>query len=251
MKPYRRHILNTAICFLLPQGLFFGCSLIGLGIGTISDNASNRNAGDISLMSIRKLEPGTTLTVITRDSRRLEGDYAGSRETPQEPYQAQYEQALVKLGMKDHFPLPGDTITFGTYFKPETKLRGIFMGVDPGVAVVSRAGQRVAFLELAWMHSPTGADIDLEAFQTLVSDRQLPSVTQGILLCTDSDTTEILLSDVIRVEKEASHNGKLIGFGIGAVIDIAVIVGMSQAHHESEESCNRTSTNQGCNARSR
>lgn len=249
MKSYRRHILNAGICLLLPQGLFFGCSLIGLGIGAISDGSSNRSSGDISLLSVRKLEPGSTLSVITRDSRRIEGDFIGVREVLPDQYRVQYAEALEKLGAKEQFPSPGDTIRFSPYSNPAANLRGIFMGVDPGAVVVSRAGQRVGFLELAGMRSSAGAEVDLQALEAHVSSLRIPFVTRGLLLSTETDTTEILFSDIIRIEKERSHNGKLIGFGIGAAIDITVLILSSQEHHH--DSCNRTSNQQSCNTPSR
>jgi hypothetical protein len=231
MKSYRRHILNAAICLVLPQGLFFGCSLIGLGIGAISDGSSNRYSGDISLLSVRKLEPGSTLSVITRDSRRIEGEYLGVREVLPDQYRVLYLEALEKLGEKDRFPAPGDTIRFSLYSSPTTSLRGLFMGVDPGAVVVSRAGQRLGFLELAGMRSSTGAEVDLQALEALVSSHQIPFVTRGLLLSTETDTTEILFSD---------------GFGIGAALDITFLILASQDH--SDNSCNRSSNQQSCNS---
>jgi hypothetical protein len=249
MKSYRRHILNAAICLVLPQGLFLGCSLIGLGIGAISDGSSNRYSGDVSLVNVRKLEPGSTLTIITRDSKRIEGDYVGVRETLPDQYRAHYREALETLGMKDQFPFPGDTIRFAEYSSPATNLRGIFMGVDPSAVVVSRAGLRVGFFELAALRSSDGAEIDLQALEALVSNHQLPFVTRGILVSTDTDTIEVPFSDIIRIDKDRSQNGKLIGFGIGAAIDITILILASQEHNDN--SCGRPTNQQSCNTPTR
>lgn len=235
MAKIKQFIVNVAICFLLPQLLLAGCSLIGFGIGSISDSSS-REGEEISMTELRGMRFGTGITVFMRDSRHIEGDYLGIKEEDAGEYSEFYMAAVTDLRAEGHVPCPGDSVTFAYRNTPWLKERGKFRGVDPGTMIVNQTGRRVFVSDLGLLKADSCADVDLPAFSALVRDRKLPLVTKSILLGVKKDTTELLAVDIVRVEMAGGARvGKFIGLGIGAAIDAIVIVAMTKS---TEESCN-------------
>ncbi len=237
MAKLKRFIDDATICFLLPQLLLAGCSLIGFGIGAISDSSS-RAGEEMPLSELRGMKIGTGITVFMRDARQVEGDYLGIKEEDAGEYSEYYMAAVTDLQAEGRVPSPGDSVTFACRNTPRLKERGKFRGVDPGAMVVNQSGRRVFVSDLALLKADSCADIDLPAFSALVREEKLPLVTKSILLDVKKDTTELSAVDIVRIEiTGGARVGKFIGLGIGAAIDAIVVVAMTNSINES---CNQT-----------
>lgn len=239
MAKLKRFIVNATVCFLLPQLLLAGCSLIGFGLGAMSDS-SNRAGEVIPFSELRMMRIGTGITVLMRDSRRIEGDYLGMKEQGVGEYSEYYDGAVTGLRAEGHVPSPGDSVTFALRNTPWLKERGKFRGVNPGAMVVNQSGRRVFVSDLNLLTDDSCANVDLSAFSALVREEKLPLVTKSILLEVTKDTTELPAVDIVQVEiTGGARVGKFIGLGIGAAIDAIAIAAYTQSCREdAKESCN-------------
>jgi hypothetical protein len=240
MRKLKLFIVNLAVCFLLPQLLLVGCSLIGFGIGAIEDSSS-RDGGEVSITELRGMEIGSSITVFMRDSRRIEGDFLSVKEENADQYSKQYAAVLKDLGIEGHVPIPGDSVTFVYRSAPGSKQRGKFRGVDPGTMIVNQAGRRVFVSDLGELQADGGSQPDLSAFCGLVHERKLPFLTKNVLMKVKGDTTEVPFVDLVRVEVNEARNAKFVGLAMGAAIDAIVIIVLTKSVEEScHESCNNS-----------
>ncbi len=233
MKRFRVFLVRAAICFVLPQVVLGGCSLIGFGIGAIIDSSGPE--GEILLAELDGLRTGTEIAVTTRDSRRTTGYFIGFAEEDPVRYREKYAAALRESGGEGTVPLPGDNITFAYRDSPGSQEEGVFRGIDVNTMVVNQPGRRVFVSDLGMLAFGDSSQADVHHFRSLVHERKLPLLRRGILVKVNGDSTEVPVTDVTRVEAVGgSHNAKWIGLAIGAVVDgIVTIVAVNSL----EESC--------------
>ncbi|HCV43331.1 MAG TPA: hypothetical protein DGH68_07590 [Bacteroidetes bacterium] len=236
MRKFKLFIVNLAVCFLLPQLLLLGCSLIGFGIGAISDSSS-RDGDAVPIVELRGLKERDGIAVVLQSGRRIEGDFISVREENAGIYRERYIAAVADLRAEGCVPLLDDSITFASRNAPWLKERGEFRGVDPGAMVVNQSGRRVVVSDLGELKADSSADVDLFFFSALVRERKLPFLTKSVLMKVKGDTTEVLVVDLVRVEVSEPRNAKFIGLAIGAAIDAVAIVLLTNS---AEQSCNET-----------
>lgn len=235
MDQFKVFMFRVAICFLLPQLLLGGCTLVGFGIGALMDSSSPKG-GEVSLAGLDGVQAGATIAITLRDSRRIEGDYMSTRETDSVLYMAQFVSALSEFGGQGHVPLPGNRVTFAYWNTPGSKEQGRFRGVDAGIMVVDQPVRRVLVSDLGVLVFNDSSQTDLRVFSSLVSDGKLPLLTKGILLRINGEATEVPMVDVARVEAVGgARNARWIGLAAGAVVDGIVTILLVNSTAESCE----------------
>ncbi len=239
MKPYQRFLLQCAVAFVAPPLLFHGCSLIGFGIGAISD--ANRKGGEsvAGLAELRTLAPGTGIAMFTHSGSKVEGDFLGMEELNRRDYDRVYLAAIETLGVGGNLPRPGDTIFFNHYDSPGGRVRGLFRGVDPGTVVLWRATSRYSFAGMRNLEGDSARQLDLSALRAFTDEGRLPYITTGVRIQRGNDTVTVPVDDIVWIERSSGGSGKLTGFMVGAAVDVTVlIIAASTAescHHEHEE----------------
>ena len=246
MAKLRKFIINAVVCFLLPQLLLAGCSLIGFGIGSLSDS-SKKDGDAIPMADLREMTRGSDIAVVLWDGRRIEGEFISVREENPGTYREQYMAAVAQLHMEGCLPRPGDSITVANRRNPLVQQKFQFRGVDPDQMVVNHTGRRAFLSDIGVLKADSASQVDLSVFSSLVHEHKLPFVTRSILLDVReatsrfqergrsmTDTTEVLLADIVRVENIEPRDGKYIGLAVGAVLDAIAII----AFESSVESCN-------------
>ena len=229
MEQFRVFLVRVAICFLLPQLLLGGCSLIGYGIGTLADGdplfgRSGSKGVEVSILSLREVKVGTSIAIALRDSRLIEGDYISIKEEDSDRYTEQYLAALGEFSGERRVPVPSDSITFGCRNTLGLLVRDQFKGVDLDCIAVGPQGRRVLVSDLDLLRINDRSQDGLPAFIPLVYNRTLPSLSRGIVVELDGRITEVLVADVVRVEVLRRPGiGKWIGLGVGAVIDVIIL----------------------------
>ncbi len=249
MKPYQRFLVQCAVSFLVPPLLFNGCSLIGFGIGAISD--SNRKGGEAvsGLAELRGLEGGTGIVLITHSGTRIEGDFLGLDELNRRDYDRLYLVQTETLENWNRLPHPGDTISFNHYEAPGRKIRGLFRGLNPGSVVLWQNKGQYSFAGMRNFEGDSARPIDLVALRTLEEEGRLPYVTSGVTVRRSDDTLTVPVEDIARIERESGGSGKLTGFAIGAGVDVLILIIAASTAESCHENHEQYVHEQGCNVR--
>ncbi len=247
MRPYQRFLHQCAVAFLVPPLLFHGCSLIGFGVGAISDAGKKEGESVSGVAELRTLARGTSVTLITQSGSKVEGDFLGMEELNRRDYDRLYLAAMETLGVGGSLPRPGDSISFNHYDKPGGRVRGLFRGVDPGTVVLWQATSRYSFGGMRGLEGDSARQLDLPALRAFADEGRLPYVTTGVRIQRGNETVSVPVEDIAWIERSSGGSGKLTGFMVGAAVDVAVlIVAASTA-----ESCNHEhhefARAQGCN----
>jgi hypothetical protein len=244
MKTYQRFLVQGAISFLIPPILFAGCSLIGLGIGAISDAQRKGGAGVSGLAELRTFERGTGIVLITIDGSRVDGDFVGIHDLNRQEYDRAYLAAIETLKVRDQLPLPADTISFEYFDAPGKRIRGLFRGVDAGLLFLWRSSGGYSLSGIKNLQGNSGQPLDLFALHVLEQEGRLPGIARGVWVELKRDTVEVPVGEIVRIERDAGGNGKLTGFLVGAAIDALVITVTAvecNKERESQEACNKSS----------
>jgi hypothetical protein len=233
MKAFQRFFLQVVISFLVPPILFTGCSLIGFGIGAISDSGKAGGEWVSGLAELRAVERGAGIVLITRSGGRIEGDFAGMDELNRRDYDRLYLDAIETLKVEGNVPLPGDTISFNHYDVPGKKVSGLFRGLNPGSLVLWQNKGEYSLVGLRNLEGKGARPLDLSCLRRFAEDGRFPCVTTGVLVRRSHDTISVPTEDIARIERDTGGNGKLTGFAIGAAVDVVVLAIAAS----SDESC--------------
>lgn len=251
MKPCQRFLLQCAVSFLVPPILFNGCSLIGLGIGAMSDGSRKGGEAVSGLAELRGLAKGTGIVLITHGGSKIEGDFFGMDELNRRDYDRLYLAAIETLEVRDRLPRPADTISFAHYGAPGGRVRGQFRGLNPGSIVLWWSGGEYSLTGLRNLDGDSARPLDLVALRALADEGLLPYITTGILVRRSDDTISVPVEDIARIEQDRGGSGKLTGFLVGAAIDAVVlivyIVEVNKTEREISESCSKSVTSCGSN----
>jgi hypothetical protein len=222
MKRSRLPVVNAVIGLLLPPVLFLGCSLVGLVIGPAADAEL-----DDLRPTFRQLPPGTPISVILGENVEVSGRYMGVKDKSPEMYLREYESALRSLKTDTPVPLPGDSLRVRRAAAPEVTIRGRFLGVDPGVLLLSLHPRgnpaRLPIETLLDLTTDEGGEIDLPTLRDCMKGELLPYRMETILIKGETDTTRIPFSSVVKITEGVAGMGKWTFFTVGLVIDIAVV----------------------------
>lgn len=246
MLTRKRLLLNACIGLFLPQMMFTGCTLIGFAIGAISDGSHVPSGTIVSFNDVRKIEPGTQIRVTRVDSLVVEGEFVGTKEMNANQYILLYRQAVDQAGDSAHLPMPRENIKYALRMEPERLHESQFLGVDPGVLILSRAGLRVPVIDVLTLKGDRFGEVDMSALRSLVAERRLPYLTLGLLVKLSSDTAEVPYSSILHVAVTNKSHGALTGALVGLSADLLVLIIAANNEHEScaESSCSKP---QSCN----
>ncbi len=247
MKPYQRFFIQCSISFLVPPMLFTGCSLIGFGIGALSDSGRKGGESVAGISELRGFERGKGIVLITHIGSRIEGDFLGIDELNRRDYDCLYLAAIETLAVRDKLPLPADTISFTHFEAPGRKVRGLFRGVNPGSLVLWQSKGEYSLAGMRNLAGDSARPLDIYALRALDDEGRLPYLTAGVLVGRSHDTISVPVDDIARIEQDTGGSGKLTGFAVGAAVDVIVLVVAAST----AESCNHHHetyvTNPGCN----
>ena len=205
-----------------------GCSLIGLGVGSIIDASKPGTYTPVNQDST--LKPGPEIKVITTKGDTVVGDYLGlDYQTPTVYYEEQYANAQEEN--KDTCPLPDlhQDITIET--------SGLWEGEFCGFCRLKRGDM---YLLVRPTDNPVPAYLDMANVSRII-DRQ-GVVSDGIIVreLLDHDQIPLVSNMMIRVEhqtiyvptdeidkimlNEKGHKAATIGFVLGLTVDVAAII---------------------------
>lgn len=247
MKPCQRFFLQCSISFLVPPLLFTGCSLIGFGIGALSDSGRKGGESVAGISELRGFERGKGIVLITHSGSRIEGDFLGTDELNRRDYDHLYLAAIETLAVRDRLPFPADTISFAHYDAPGRKVRGLFRGVNPGSIVLWQNRGEYSLAGMRNLAGDSARPLDLFALRALDDEGRLPYLTDGVLVGRSHDTISVPVDDIARIEQDAGGSGKLTGFAIGAAVDVIVLIVAASSAESCHDDHEKYVNSQSCN----
>lgn len=233
-------IMLTALVLLLPYWL--GCSLIGFGIGAIADGADDDRPH--SGRTAEFAAHGSTMTLRLIDGTEIVGTYAGVETLSPAAYNRVFRAVAGTWGRDSCAIFPGDTVTVRNN---EGSSPGVFLWTDRESVFLFRitreGGDTLRFPldDTGELTLHTGAILRGSDLRLLMAACGLPSRT-SYRLAVDGTLRYVAPETVEFVSTESpTRGGKWIGLGIGAVIDVAVIL-MLKAEAEKPADCSGLET---------
>ena len=234
---------NLVLILIIPVllSLQTGCaSLTGYTVGSLIDN-SNKSTTNIPIHKIPKLKEGQKLIVFTEKDSITEGFFYSLDTLSDSVYQSHFQN---DENNQNYTPKVSENISI-TLLKKE-KLEGTFKGYDFIYTPYQNKNFGVRIGEyipvkclLKKKENKTTVGIPLNAVYKIENDNnelcdgqllrnmamanQLPMRSSIKLFASDS-LINIPVDKIKYLEIESKKKGKYIGLGIGAVIDISVII---------------------------
>jgi len=208
------------IAFVLPYLQLLGCSLIGLGIGAISDS-NTRDYGRASGGNIESVEMESMVTIVKRDGTNIRGEYVGVVERL--GYSNSYYLSISKAGYDGYLPKMGDAATILTSGSSQ---EGIFLGIDRNFVLLKLDygldTTRVCLDSVEAVDGPDGQRLQGAELRTLVYNATLLSKSY-VLLYADEQSVAIPYEAVDSIAVDKSGSGAITGCLVGAGIDALVV----------------------------
>jgi len=229
------------IAFVLPYLQFLGCSLIGLGLGAISDS-DEADDYRIARAAIDSVETGSTVTIIKRDGTTVKGDYSGVRKRPAKMYSKGYNLALTESDYDGYLPKLGEAAAIVT---PQSSFEGLYLGVDRNFVIVQLKNEAdtigVCLDSVEVIGGANGQHLQGPELRQLVYSATILSKSY-VLMWADRQTVAIPYEAVDSVAVNVSKAGTLTGFLVGLGIDAAVIACAAIEYGEQKKSCGKGAT---------
>ncbi len=215
----------TAISFTL--GLT-GCSVLGFIAGAEIDYANQGGPQVDDLEDIGNFKMGQPVTVTRQNGDTLQGAYLGLFSRPSREYNRALDSAAALLGGAAFLPRVGKPVKVVTESDGVTSATtGTFDGFDPTCVYITvpasperqsvPSGTIVSVIGTAH-HFTTG-----ETIRTWLSQGILPCVSSMRLVRADS-VLNVPLDDIKVINNTVDSNVRYIGFAVGAVFDIGLII---------------------------
>ena len=241
--------LLSMVAFLF---LMDGCSLIGLGIGSIVDS-TKPDTISISGWKVDTLKPDKKIKITFPDGTQLDGKYRGIERFPKNEYAQRYNDTREKSLPDVILPPLGDTIgitqKFGGFIEREflgfdyryqptetigAKERSPFTPVLVSVKVKeSTIAQNLSSTKFIKLTDSEGNVLEGKVLERLATEGKIPFLSTISL--ENSDSMMLIPRErIVHIERKNSKNAKWIGLGIGAVIDLGITLFFIALSHSME-----------------
>jgi hypothetical protein len=221
---------SKMLAIVLIPLLSSGCSLIGFGIGAVTDSANRWTPGALP-SAVDSLSPGEELRVRTRDSVISEGTFLGKGLGPDNHYSQRFEAWRASRAEGNdsipHFGVSIEIVAQG--LKRELLFRGTFAGFDPGVIrIESPRGDGIKGVKLEFVNEVRDSLAERLAGKevlTRIVSSGVPCASDLVapsIFIAGSPKSSIPLDEITKLEVAVSGNAKWVGLGIGAGVDIIV-----------------------------
>ncbi len=225
VKPLFFAVVTLSIAFVL-----HGCSLIGYGIGSSSDS-SKPDEYTFPPDAVYSLERGADVIVTLRDSTNIRGTFVGIDTMPIVQYTNIYSRFMSDEGMQNKLPTLGDTLLLYSRAMGGARTRRVqFLGFESGLLCVQGQGPRsMSRLWIKYIDSLTfggGTTITGRELSDWMGVGKIPYFS-SLVLSREEDQMKIPLQTIELLHQPTSKNAKWIGLGVGAAIDIAIIIAVA------------------------
>ena len=217
-------ILAIVLLFLIS-----GCSLIGAGLGAIVDHSRPDTLFFESWM-IKAVNPGSRINIILNGGNLVNGKYIGLEKVTTEEYAESYARSRNQNLKEVVLPELGDSIkvidTLGRQWVCE------FSGFDyhnfMSVREKGQTGPSMAGLNLIGkILDSDGNFIEVDKIRNLMTEGKLPLLS-SIVVQSKVGRIPVSMEKVHQIQVTVNKHGVLIGFLIGAVVDLLLIYGITE-----------------------
>ncbi len=219
-----------AALMLLPALYLHSCCLIGLGIGAISD-AQKKDSLVVRPEQWTQIEQGKRIKVKLKHGRVLVGKFISFRRRAQRSYAERYNQFVRNKSIRTSLPTMYENLLIETSDKD--LLYGKFLGFDSsGLFVLSnhQSCHHFDWEQVAVLMHGINPNFDLPAIRSLVLKSDFPRFTTKqiereptLSLLAKRTPQSFAAHEIEQVQILPRKNGKLIGFIVGAVLDVSFI----------------------------
>ena len=204
-----------------------GCTLVGLGVGQIVDYSTRQYYAE---KQINNLESGDKIRVLRNDSSWVEGIYETTVLLDTSTYALMYSEFKSQFQQSINLPAIGDTLLI---FMDHRIITVVFHGFGwNALSVEMPPSCELTIFPYEYVHRLERQDsttIDHESLIKLNNANVLP-LNGSLILKSKVGVYHIALNDIKYLEqyRNGTNNSKLIGAGIGLVVDIAILIIISQ-----------------------
>jgi len=215
-----------------------GCSLIGLGIGSIVD-ARKPSYKEIPFSGIETIKPGTKVDILLRNGDTLKVIFAGVTSIPTQEYAESYAKVQEQRPEGTILPDLGDTIAVTDTLGKESTYE--FLGYAHYWISVRPLGKtesiKVLYPTVSKTTDSRGNVVQGEALDKLIPEAKIPFLSaiaiEKVLSNTQISRTEVQriattqripFDKVYRVQRPLKKNAKVTGLIIGAAVDVTVAI---------------------------
>ncbi len=210
-----------------------GCSLVGLGLGAISD-AQKKDSLVVRPEQWAQIEQGERIKVKLKHGQTLVGEFISFRRRVQRSYAERYNQFVHKKSIRTSLPTLYENLLIETSDKD--LLYGKFLGFDSsGLFVLTRQQmcRHFTWKQVGVLMHGINPNFDLSAIRHLVLKSDFPRFTTvqiekepTLSLLTERTAQSFAAHEIEQVQLLPRKNGKLIGFLVGAAFDAGFIAYM-------------------------
>jgi len=211
-------LLVSSLCFSVVD-----CSLIGKSIGAGID-ATHSALKAVNMDTLRSIQPGKDILVLTCDGYEFEGRLAGIREMGESEYARRYRSALVHLDSIVWLPRLGDPLSL--HKKDGTEILGRFAGFDPAIVLyridIGRPIEAIHLDQLDRARYGFACDMSADSLRGLLAGSAVPF--ESVLeLETSLGTKSFPLERVSAVGVNSVGHDEWNLFAIGLAVDAAFL----------------------------
>jgi len=238
--------------------LFNGCSIIGLGIGALSD-ALKPDQLVIQGWQVLTVKPGKPIKIFLTDGDSLSGTFIGREQISQEDYYNRYLQYRQSTAEDITMPMLGDslTITLTSGLQFETELLGFdyegqwvnLIGNPDSVYVklrerniksiklhneivvgeeeIKRYSEGIFQLNtINTLIDKNGNVLDGAVLRELTTMGRVP-FTSVILIQNKAGTNRVAMNNIYQIQALVEKHGMRTGFFVGLTVDLLFIVSLA------------------------
>ena len=220
-----------------------GCSVIGLGIGAISDSAKPDSL-TVPGWEVRTVKPGREMKLTLRDGEQLTGRFAGVDSVPEKQYVQRYTSCRERTGKEAPLPAMGEridiTLNSGVegerellgfdyqYTTAKTKGKEVPSPVTSHCALSVRqpgdtTSGNVLVSDIERIVNKEGEVIEGPTLERLVSGGQVPFLS-AIAVHDLSGRRQIGMEQVQRIELKNKKRDRWKFAFVGAAFDAALLI---------------------------
>ncbi|UCD05385.1 MAG: hypothetical protein JSV98_09750, partial [candidate division WOR-3 bacterium] len=205
---------------------FSGCSYIGYSIGKRIDD-SRPDSIAIPGWELETIKEGTQIDIILSNGTIVSGEYAGFGSESADEYAVRFKERREALSEEVVLPNLGDSIILSMDNAKEYTVAFAGFGRDSIIiqSLVSTVREEVALSIVERITDTKGNTLESAVIRALILENKIPYRTT-VLIKEGAKITSVALDMVKQVQIQFEKNAKKIGLLIGAVIDVAIIVGV-------------------------
>jgi hypothetical protein len=219
-----------------------GCSLMGLGIGTLIDS-SRPDSTSLPGWQVDNLKPDKNIKITFLDGEQLKATYKGIELFPPNEYARRYNESL-EINQPDVILPPLDD-TIGITQKSGESIEREFLGFDYRYQPAETRGakesspftpvlvsvkakenavpQNLSSAKFIKVSDSKGNVLEGDVLDKLAMEGKIPFLS-AISLETSDSMMLIPREKIFQIERKNSKNAKWIGLGIGGVFDVTAIL---------------------------